>query len=63
MSKLTAKSPARLLLRQKFDDRHLTGDEDPKDVWESEALFKEHKLENFRTHYNRMRKEFKDGEF
>jgi len=61
MLKLTSKSPAKLLLKQKFIEGKLTGDENPKDVWESEEVFKKHKLSNFRTHYNRMRLEFKSG--
>jgi len=63
MSKLTAKSPARMLLLQKFNDGKLTGDEEPKDVWESEDVFRKHKLTNFRAHYNRLRNEFKAGLF
>lgn len=33
------------------------GDEDPKSVWESEAIFQKHKLANFRACYNNLRKE------
>ncbi len=55
-SKLTVKSPARLLLAQKFRFREITGHEDPKEVLESEDVFKQHKLGNFRSHYSRMRK-------
>lgn len=56
MPKLTANSPARLLLLQKFLNGDIRGDEDPKEVWQSEDVFMEHKLSNFRTHYNNMRR-------
>jgi len=59
--KLTAKSPAKKLLRRKFEQKELTGLENPKEVWESEPIFMKHKLTNFRTHYNNMRNEFKEG--
>jgi len=59
--KLTAKSPARKLLLQKFVQKELNGTEDPKDVWESDPIFMEHKLSNFRTHYNNLRNQYKEG--
>ena len=58
VGKLTVKSPARQLLRKKFLPGEITGDEDPKEVWESEGVFGEHKIGNFRTHYKKTRKEF-----
>ena len=58
VGELTAKSPARQLLRKTFLSGEITDNEDPKEVWESERVFKQHKLGNFRTHYNKTRKEF-----
>lgn len=54
--KLTANSAARKLLVQEFANGEITGDEDPKDVWESDSIFQQHKLSNFRTHYNNLRR-------
>ena len=59
--KLKAKSPARLLLAKKFLSGEILGQEDPKEVRESEEAFRQHKLRNFRTHYNKMRKEHADS--
>ena len=56
MGKLTATSPARMLLVSKFLSGEITGEEDPKSVWESDPVFKAHKLANFRVHYNDLRK-------
>ena len=65
MGKLTAQSPARRLLLSKFQSGEITGKEDPKVVWESNDVFQQHKLANFRVHYNNIRKNppSKDGKF
>lgn len=52
------KSQAVRLLRAKFENGEIKGDEQPKAVWESDAAFQKHKLPNFRTCYNSMRLEF-----
>lgn len=41
--KLTAKS------LKKFLSGEISGNEDPKDVWENEEVFRQHNLGNFRT--------------
>ena len=58
MGKFTRSSPAMLLLASKFEKGEPTGSEDPKDVWLSEPTFTEHKLATFKTHYNKVRKDF-----
>lgn len=58
VGRLTKKSLAVRLLRTKFEKGALTGEEQPKAVWESDAVFQKHKLANFRTCYNSMRLEF-----
>ena len=56
MNKLTAKSPAKQLLIRKLLSGEITGKEEPKTVWESDPIFKQHKMNTFRTHYNQLRK-------
>ncbi|MEM6687231.1 MAG: hypothetical protein AAF617_15725 [Bacteroidota bacterium] len=54
-NRLTKDSKAVVLLRQKLADGTIKGTEDPKQVWLSEPIFMEHKLNNFRTCYNNIR--------
>lgn len=58
MTRLTKTSRAVKLLRSKFETGEVTGREDPKEFWQSEVVFQEHKLTNFRTCYNNIRKDF-----
>lgn len=60
MPKLTAKSQAKQPLASKFRGRQMTGYVDPKDVWLSDPILQQHKLNNFRTHYNDERKHARD---
>ncbi len=50
--------PGRKITSAKFMKGEITGNETPKSVHESEALFREHRLSNFKTCYNNMAKEF-----
>lgn len=59
--KLTESSKAVRLLRSKFRSGEVTGQELPKSVWESEPSFMDHKLNNFRTKFHKIRKEL-EGE-
>lgn len=65
MPKLTATSPAVQLLQQKFEKGEVQQSTDPKSIWESENIFQEHKLDNFRTCVNRLKRFYFDhnGEF
>ena len=64
MPKLTNSSIAVKLLRAKLESGQLSGNEAPKSVWESDPTFKMHSLSNFRTCYNKLRRELDipDGE-
>ena len=55
---LSKNSPAVAKLHEKFSSGQLTGKEQPKDVWLSDPIFQQHKLENFRTCYNKVKKEY-----
>lgn len=59
--RLTKGSKAVKLLRSKFQKGEITGKEDPKLVWQSDDVFKQHKLPNFRTCYNNVKKDFLDS--
>lgn len=59
--KLTQQSPAMILLRKKFETGEIDGTEGPKKIWESEELFRKHKLSTFRAQFNRVRKGYNDG--
>lgn len=60
--KLTKNSPAMLLLRRKLDSGEINLSESPKRVWESEPIFRRHKLATFRAQFNRMKKDYNDNE-
>ena len=57
MTKLTKDCLALKLLRARIKSRQITGDDPPKQVWKSDPSFKLYNLANFRTCYNRLRKE------
>ena len=59
--RLTKSSDAVIKLREKLERGELKGTEDPKQVWLSEPLFQMHKIENFRTCWNNLKKEFKNS--
>ncbi len=59
--KLTQKSEAVQLLRLEFKLGKITEDMDPKSVWESEDLCKEHKLNYFPTCFYNIKKDYFDG--
>lgn len=54
---LSSNSKAVLLLRKTFGGGGITDDDDPKLVWLSEPVFKENKLGNFRSRFNKQKKE------
>lgn len=56
--KLTKKSDAVRYLHSLFEKKIITGKEDPKAVFLMSSLFQRHKLSNFRTCYNQIRREF-----
>lgn len=56
--KLTRNSKAVQLLIAKFRSGELSGRENTKDVYESNPLFKNHRLSTSLTRYNVLRKEF-----
>ena len=57
-TRLTKRSKPVRLLRAKFEDGEISGKEDPKVVWQSNDVFSGCNLNNFRTCYNTMGKEF-----
>lgn len=58
--RLTANSTVITLLRKGFDEGEVNGDDDPKTIWSSRRVFSEHKLDNFRTRFNKLKNEFFD---
>lgn len=56
--KLTVNSKAMVLLRKKFESEEISRNDDPKSVWSQEPLFSVHKLDNFRTRFNKLKKEY-----
>ena len=56
--KLFKGSKAVLLLRAKFERGEIAGKESSKSIRESESIFKEHKLSNFRACFNNMKREY-----
>lgn len=60
-SRLTKNSRAVSVLREKFEDGTVTGDETPKAVWSSDPIFQVHSLNAFRTCFNSMKAENKSG--
>ena len=59
--KLTKNSKAVMMLKQMLSSGQLSGEEDPKTVWQSLPTFMEHKLSNFLTCYYRLRRQFCTG--
>lgn len=59
--RLTKGSKAVRILRGKFENGAISGQEDPKSVWLSDPVFQGHKLSNFRTFYHNIKKEM--GEY
>lgn len=55
--KLTESSTAVVLLRKKLAAGEVSLTDNPKTVWSSDPLFMEHKLDNFRSKFNRIRTE------
>ena len=55
--RLTKNSRARAFLKEKLENGDLSGEEAPKAVWNSDALFKVHSLDAFRTCYNNVKAE------
>lgn len=45
-------------LREKCASGELKGMRQPKKVWMFDSTFEQHKLENFRTFYNKIKKEY-----
>lgn len=64
-AKLTESSKAVMLLRKKMRNGEVTLADNAKAVWESEPIFMKHKLDNFRTKFNRLKaeEEQNDGKF
>lgn len=58
--KLTESSQAVKILRAKFRTGEVTGKEKPKAVWESDPAFQKHRLNNFRTCFNKIKKQLED---
>lgn len=57
--KLTSVSPAMVLVRQKFDDGQISGQERSKQMWQSSDLFEHHKLASLRAHWYPVQNEYK----
>lgn len=55
--KLTEGSKAVMLLRKKWRNGDVSSTDNAKSVWESEPIFMKHKLDNFRTKFNRIKAE------
>lgn len=58
MVRLTEGSEAVSTLRRKFASKKYTAATTAKDAWESEECFKKHPLDNFRTKFNKLKKEY-----
>jgi len=56
--KLTETSKAVVLLRRKFANGEIGHRSRAQQVHESNEAFKEHKLDNFRTKFNKLKKEY-----
>lgn len=64
--KLTEGSRAVRLLRKKFASGDIAKDAHPKQIHESNNVFRDHKLDNFRTKFNKLKSEYSgadDGTF
>lgn len=57
-SRLTKGSKAVSLLYSLFQSGKLGRDSEPKPIWLSNPLFMNHKIQNFRTCFNNVKKEF-----
>lgn len=55
--KLTERSRAVILLRKRIRNGKLSLSENAKTVWESDPVFMSHKLDSFRTRFNKIRAE------
>ena len=53
--KLTESSKATILLRKKIHDGEIDLSDNPKEIWSSDPVFMEHKLDNFISKFNRIR--------
>lgn len=60
-SRLTRDSQAVVKLTALFSDGKIAPGTEPKAVWLSDPVFHVHKLHNFRTCFNNIRKEVMDG--
>lgn len=61
-AKLTETSKAVILLRKKIRNGEVLLSDNAKSVWESDPVFMSHKLDNFRTKFNRIKAEDDQGE-
>ena len=59
-SRLTRDSQAVVKLIEGFANGSISTSSEPKTVWTSDPVFSAHKLNNFRTCFNNIRKEFMD---
>lgn len=55
---LTEGSPAVKKLREMFREKKVELNSKPKEVWESNPLFQEYKLDNFRSKLNKLKEEY-----
>lgn len=56
-NRLSKDSQAVVKLYDLFAKGIINGSEEPKSVWQSDPIFQVHKLNNFRTCYNNIRRE------
>lgn len=56
--KLVDSSKAVKALRKQFQNGEIDEFDTPKQVYESKAVYQEHKLDNFRTKFNKLKSEF-----
>lgn len=56
--RLTEGSDAVKSLRPKFHCGTFPGNYSPKDVWNSDVLYKQYELDRFRARWNRLKKEY-----
>lgn len=58
-SRLTKKSRAVQVLREKFENGDISDSSTPNEIWETDPLFRAHTLNHFRTCFNSVRTEYK----
>lgn len=58
---LTESSRAVVLLRKTFAANEVLPGDSPKHTWESDPIFREHKLNAFRTKFNKLKAEYIGG--